>query len=326
MSPELKSNDWWPTANFDDLKARADLLRVVRDFFFKKGVLEVDTPLMCRFAPTATYIAPIPVYYASHSAPFYLQTSPEYAMKRLLAAGSGSIYQICKAFRNNEEGRLHNPEFTMLEWYRLGFDHHALMDEVEELLMIALNSQPAERVTYQTLFLQHLQIDPLMASCQQLKECAVAKNIQIAPEVVETLTIDDWLDLLMSHCIEPVLGFHQPVMVYDFPASKAALAKITAGNPPVAERFEVYIQGIELANGYHELTDPNIQLERFQMDVVLRENLGLPFVAIDPYLVQPLQAGLPPSAGIALGFDRLVMLKIQQFNMQAVIPFTVDRV
>jgi lysyl-tRNA synthetase class 2 len=326
MFPELKNSDWRPTAGFDHLRARADLLRTVRNFFSKKDVLEVDTPLMCRFAPTATYISPIPVYYAAHAKPFYLQTSPEYAMKRLLAAGSGSIYQICKAFRNSEEGRLHNPEFTMLEWYRLGFDHHVLMDEVDELLILTLDCQKAERVTYQALFLQHLQLDPLTASRQQLEECAIAKNIQVAKEVVAKLTIDDWLDLLMSHCIEPVLGFNQPVMVYDFPASKAALAKITEENPSVAERFEVYVQGIELANGYHELTDPNTQLARFQMDVVLREDLGLPFIAIDPYLVQALQAGLPPSAGIALGFDRLVMLKVQQFNIQAVIPFTVDRV
>lgn len=321
-----KNKNWQPSASLPHLKERAILLAKVRQFFADRGVLEVETPLMCRAGTTDPFIKPIPVQYSDPEQRFFLQTSPEYAMKRLLAAGSGSIYQLCKAFRNSDEGRLHNPEFTLLEWYRLGFDHHDLMTEVEELLIWTLGVPKAERITYQALFLKYLDLDPHTASAKILADKAKAVGINLMFTDSQALTASDWLDLLLSHCIEPLLGKDRPVIIYDFPVAKAALAKIRVGNPSVAERFEVYIEGIELANGYHELSDPKIQLARFEEDCKVREQLGYPAIPIDEYLLEALKNGLPDSAGVALGFDRLMMLKTRHFNIQDVVSFTIDRV
>lgn len=324
-----KSKDWQPTASLKNLRFRAQFLSEIRDFFYKRGVLEVETPLMCKGAATDPYINPIPVFYAqSHlidSQNFYLQTSPEFAMKRLLAAGSGPIYQICKAFRFDEIGRLHNPEFSILEWYRPGFNHHKLMDEVEALLCLVLDTSKSERLTYQGVFEHFLGFDPHKISMQQLKECALSKGIILSTSAMNTLTTNDWLDILMTHCIEPHLGFENPVMIYDFPASKAALAKVHDGVPAVAERFEVYVRGVELANGYHELTDPDIQFLRIKADCEYRKTNGYPEIPIDFRLIEALKAGLPDSAGVALGLDRLLMLKLNSHEIQEVISFTTDR-
>ena len=330
MFPEQKNKDnndrWVPAAYIQDLKSRAAIIADIRSFFAKKGVLEVETPLMCRHATTDPYIDSIPVQYGRNQERFYLQTSPEYAMKRLLAAGSGPIYQICKAFRNSEEGRLHNPEFTMIEWYRLGFTDQDLMDEVDELLQLTLQSKAAERISYEALFLKVLGINPHFATLEQLKNCAIEKEIQLDLTLMKTLTVDDWLDILMSHYIEPQLGFERPAMIFDFPASKAALARIRPGTPAVAERFEVYVNGIELANGYHELTDAAIQKKRFENDVKQREKLGLAVMPIDHYLLEALEFGLPACAGIALGIDRLILLSLKKKHIEEVVSFTVDRV
>jgi lysyl-tRNA synthetase class 2 len=324
-----KSNDWRPTTSLENLRHRATLLSDIRGFFDKKGVLEVETPLMCHGAGTDPYINPIPVFYSdlreSNKQMFYLQTSPEFAMKRLLAAGSGSIYQICKAFRHDEIGRLHNPEFSMLEWYRTGFDHHALMDEVEALLSLILGTPKAERLSYQGIFEQHLGIDPHKTTTQQLKQCAASKGIILSASAIADLTVNDWLDILMTHCIDPYLGFEAPVMIYDYPVFKAALARVRAGDPPVAERFEVYVRGIELANGYYELTDSDIQLARLKADCEYRkigEHLDIP---IDLRLIEALKSGLPDCAGVALGLDRLLMLKLGSDEIQEVVSFTTDR-
>lgn len=326
---ELQKN-WRPSAAIENLKVRAQLLETVRAFFKERHVLEIETPVLCRTATTDPYLRPIPVSYSefeqSTSQTFYLQTSPEFAMKRLLAAGSGPIYQITKAFRNGEVGRLHNPEFTMLEWYRPGFDHHDLMDEVQALLCIVLGVEKTERLTYETLFLKILGLNPHRASLAELKTCAISRGIQIHEGDVLNFNSDDWLDILMTHCIEPSLGFEYPVMVYDYPASKAALAKIRKGEPSVAERFEVYVNGMELANGYHELTDPEIQFNRFKADCEVRKKLNLSSVPMDNYLLAALEQGLPASAGVALGFDRLVMLKLQSATIEEVVSFTIDRV
>lgn len=324
-----KSKDWQPTASLENLQFRARFLSQIRDFFYKRGVLEVETPLMCYGAGTDPYINPIPVFYAqSHSIDnqnFYLQTSPEFAMKRLLAAGSGPIYQICKVFRRDEIGRLHNPEFSMLEWYRPGFNHHTLMDEIEALLCFVLGTTTSERLTYQIVFENFLGIDPHVASVRQLKQCAISKGIILSTSAMNMLTANDWLDILMTHCIEPHLGFENPTMIYDYPVSKAALAKVQDGDPAVAERFEVYVRGIELANGYHELTDPDIQLARIQADCEYRKTVGYPEIPINFHFIESLKAGLPDSAGVALGLDRLLMLKLGSHEIQEVISFTTDR-
>lgn len=317
--PEPKNNDWRPNASLLNLKTRAEVLGNIRTFFKERNVLEVETPLLCATAVSDPHI------HAIRAEMGYLQTSPEFSMKRLLAAGIGSIYQICKAFRREEMGRFHNPEFTILEWYREGFDHHALMDEVDDFLMTILNSPKAERLTYQRVFERFLGINPHTATLSELKMLAIEKAIAIPIEQTITLTIDDWLDILMSHTIEPKLGFDAPVMITDYPASKAALAKIRLGEYPVAERFEVYIQGIELANGYHELTDANVQLDRYKQDCLVRGSLQYPMIPLDKRLIEALEYGLPACAGIALGIDRLIMLKLKAETIEDVLTFTSDR-
>ncbi len=258
----------------------------------------------------------------------YLQTSPELAMKRLLAAGSGAIYQICKAFRDGEAGCSHNPEFTMLEWYRPGFDHFRLMDEIDELLAVVLDVQRAERVTYTEVFARHLDVDPHRAPLAVLRRVAEAHGIELAGAGPEDR--DGWLQLLMSHAIEPELGRGRPSFVHDFPASQAALARVRPaaepGDVPLAERFEVYVSGVELANGFHELTDAVEQRRRFEADLERRRRAGLEAVPLDERLLAALDAGLPDCAGVALGIDRLLMLRAGVRDLRQVIGFPVDRV
>ena len=258
----------------------------------------------------------------------YLQTSPEFPMKRLLAAGSGSIYQFARVFRNGEAGRLHSPEFTLLEWYRVGFDHHQLMDEVAELVLELLvgrygDELPQERLSYRELFRQHLGLDPLRAMPDELRATAHAHNMPI-PAGMDLQRAQPWLDMLLTHCLEPGLGRGRLTFVYDYPIAQAALARIRPDDPPVAERFELYLEGIELANGFHELTDPIEQGRRFEQENRRRSLLGLPTVPIDGRLLEAL-AHLPACSGVALGFDRLCMLEIGALELDAVLPLPFDQ-
>lgn len=254
----------------------------------------------------------------------YLQTSPEFAMKRLLAAGSGPIYQITRAFRDGEAGRRHNPEFAMLEWYRPGFDHHDLMDETDELLNVVLGSPAAERLTYAEAVERHTGLDPHTAPMATLRERVRATDPSLSSQL-DPNDRDLWLQLIMSEIVEPKLGRGRPTFLYDYPASQAALARIRPGPPDVAERFEVYIDGLELANGFHELADPIEQERRFRADLAERRRRGLPEVPIDRNLLDALAAGLPDCAGVALGVDRLVMLATGASAITEVIPFPIDR-
>jgi lysyl-tRNA synthetase class 2 len=324
-----QKNNWRPNATLEALRCRAALLSDIRTFFQERGVIEVETPLLCHAATNDPHLHPIPALYtafgAEQSNTLYLQTSPEFAMKRLLAFGIGPIYQLCKAFRNGETGKIHNPEFTILEWYQPGYDHHQLMSEVDIFLQSILKTPPASRITYQQLFLDKVGLDPLNASLIQLQEAARDIGVAIDDTLKAKLGKDDWLDLLLSHEIEPELGFAQPVIVYDFPESQAALAKIRPGNPGVAERFEVYVNGLELANGYHELTDGEHQYERLKRDSQMRVTLNHPEIPIDMNLVEALRAGMPDCAGVALGVDRLLMAKLGKANIEEVVSFTIDR-
>ncbi len=287
---------------------------------------------MCSSAATDIALHPIAVLYPSsatvHRNPYYLQTSPEYAMKRLLAAGYGSIYQIAKAFRGEESGRLHNPEFTLLEWYRVGFDLQALMDEVDDLLTLILGTPKARRLSYETLFREVLGLDPHHTTVQALAACAAAHGIQLSALAAQDLDVDAWLDILMTHCIEPTLGFDRPVFIDDYPASKAALATLRQREEGVwvAERVEVYVRGIELANGYHELRDAQLQRQRFEADCVQRAKTGLPAIPIDQHVLAALEAGLPACAGIALGIDRLLLLKEGLQDLSETFSFGIARV
>lgn len=307
---------WEPSASIELLRQRAQLLAKIRCFFTERGYLEVETPIMARYGTTDVYLNNIEALFRGKT--YSLQTSPEYHMKRLLAAGSGSIFQIARVFRDDELGRWHNPEFTLLEWYQLGIDHHALMDEIDLLLQMILQSSPMIKKTYQHAFLEVCDIDPLCATIDELRQVLVCYDLdKVLPSCEEDR--DQYLFLLMSHVVEPFLGQESsPVALYNFPASQACLAKINDG---VAERFEVYYQGIELANGFHELTDAAAQKKRFAQDQRLRSEKGFRDVEADNYLLNALAHGLPYCSGVALGVDRLLALALKQQDISQVISF-----
>lgn len=322
---------WQSNAGLKNLHLRAEVIAKIRAFFAQREVLEVETPLLGSSTATDPHIHSFSVQYtyAGTEKMGYLQTSPEFPMKRLLAEGSGCIYQICKAFRAGEYGRLHNPEFTLLEWYRVGFNHHQLMDEMDQLMYEVLATPPAERLSYAQVFQDYLAVDPHQASIDQLQACVKKQNLQIAPRFIsedEKETRDFWLQLLMSHCIEPLLAAQKPLFITDFPASQAALAKINPNNPLVADRFELYFRGIELANGYHELCSSEEQRQRFLEDNGRRHQLDLAPIPMDEYFLAALAQGLPACAGVALGLDRLIMLAADVDSVESVMSFTIERV
>ena len=326
----MSSDNWRPSATLDNLKARAALLARLRAFFMQVGVMEVETPLLSRHANTDPAIESMQSRYLGPGEPNGLQlslhTSPEFPMKRLLAAASGPIYQICKVFRDGEAGRLHNPEFTLLEWYRPGFDHHQLMDEMAEMLHRVLEKPlPVERVSYRELFLQHLNVDPLNSDQDQLRTVAVERRVPGA----DSLDLDGkepWLDLLLTHCIEHKLGRGRMTFVYDYPASQASLARLRHDEESsVAERFELYLEGMEIANGFHELSDAAEQRRRFEQDNHKRLEMGLTEQKIDENLLAALEAGFPDCAGVALGVDRLLMVMSGAQSISEVLAFPLDR-
>ncbi|MGB0466118.1 MAG: elongation factor P--(R)-beta-lysine ligase [Pontibacterium sp.] len=323
----MSTTQWRPTASIEHLRFRAGVLASVRAFFEQRHVLEVETPVLSHCAVSDPFIDSIEALYATHEGAepdrLFLQTSPEYAMKRLLAAGSGAIYQMGKAFRNSEAGRRHNPEFTMLEWYRPGFDDNALMDEVEALVVPILSISAIERMTYAQAFQYYLEIDPFEASLETL----IALTRQHMDIELQDEDRDTWLNLLMSHVIEPRMKDRQALFVVEYPASQAALAKVRpdAQGRLVAARFELFVQGMELANGYHELTDANEQKQRLLKDQQSRATLALPQRPLEMRLVSALEAGMPECAGVALGIDRLVMLALQAEHINDVISFPLTR-
>jgi lysyl-tRNA synthetase class 2 len=319
--------DWRPSASPDTLVIRARLLQRIRAFFQAREVLEVETPLLSRAAVTDPHIQSFVVQGPQRGVPRYLHTSPEFAMKRLLAAGSGSIYQVCKVFRQGEAGHQHNPEFSMLEWYRLGFDHHQLMAEVNDLVRELLEGyRPLTatlQLSYRDAFQRYAGLDPLLASIAELQATVKQRGIDVTG--LDENHKDPWLDLLMTHVVEPALPQDCPVFIYDYPASQAALARIRQSEPPVAERFELYLGGMELANGFHELTDAVEQHLRFEADLATRDATGLPRVPVDERFLAALESGLPPCAGVALGIDRLVMLAAGVESISGVLAFEDER-
>ncbi len=327
--PASAHEHWRPSASLQNIAARAALLGRVRHFFASAGMLEVETPILSRSGVTDPALASLATRasLAGYGAnqPLYLHTSPEFAMKRLLAAGAGPIYQICKVFRDDERGRFHHPEFTMLEWYRPGWDYDRLMDEVTDVTKAALErpEMRVERISYRRLFLDGLDLDPWHASDSDLRETARQADIPDAGRL--ELDRDGWLDLLLTQCLEPHLGRDCMTFVYDYPPSQAALARIRPGEHPVAERFELYIEGLELANGFRELSDVSEQHARFQSDLSKRRSLGRPTPPLDEHFLAALQAGLPECAGVALGLDRLLMIATGADHIDAVLAFPVER-
>lgn len=318
------SDCWQPSATLATLQQRAALLSAVRGFFAQRNVLEVDTPMLSRFGVTDLHLDNLVTQLtASPQQIFYLQTSPEYAMKRLLAAHKVSIYQLSKVFRDDEVSRHHNPEFTMLEWYRVGFTMNQLIDEVVALLNETLGVLTVDRLSYQQAFLQTIQCDPLSASVKQLQH-RLGEFAHIADLAQRETDRDALLQLAMSIIIEPSFNPQRITIIDDFPASQAALAQLSPSDPRVAQRFEVYVGGIELANGYQELTDAALQQQRFTQDNQLRQQQGKPQREADTRLLQALAAGFPQCAGVALGFDRLLMLQQKKQDIAQVLPFSIS--
>ena len=315
--------NWRPSAEVAALRARANLLADIRGFFNDRGILEVETPLLCSTGITDPSIEALLVERgASLAAPRYLQTSPEYAMKRLLSAGSGPVYQIARAFRDGEAGARHNPEFTLLEWYRPGFDQAQLMSEVVALLQLCLGELPCHQRSYRQWFLDVLGLDPMLASVAELE--AFARS-QLDPGTLSG-DKDLWLDLLMSHLVEPRLGELGLCFVYDYPESQAALARVEIEDGvAVGRRFEVFVHGLEVANGYHELTDAREQRLRFERDNARRREHGLPQRPLDEHLLAALEHGLPDCSGVALGVDRLLMLATGSSDIRQVLAFDWER-
>jgi elongation factor P--(R)-beta-lysine ligase len=330
--------EYLPTASLTNLRRRADLLRRLRVFFVDNGFLEVETPILSADTVVDRHLDPFEVQIENCPQPsppaplpmgegrkrYWLQTSPEFGMKRLLAAGAKAIYQVSKVFRRDEIGPLHNPEFTMVEWYRVGDRMREGMQLTSDLCATLLARGPAERISYREAFLKHVGIDSLAADTETIVETVRQLKIGV-PESLPADDRDDWLDLLLVEKIQPHLGRKQPAILYDFPASQAALSRIRPESPPVAERFELYVEGIELANGYHELLDVEELRRRNKAANALRiadGKLGLPE---ESRLLAAMDAGLPPCTGVALGFDRLVMLAAGAKTLAEVIAFPFDR-
>jgi len=317
---DLEPLAWGPSASLDALRKRADALRSVRAFFDARGVLEVETPLLAPFGTVDLWIDSFEVRSQFSRDPLWLQTSPEFYMKRLLAAGSGPIWQLCKAFRDEGEGARHVREFTILEWYRPGFTLEELCREVEALCRVLIPALPQPRLaTFASLFQDVCGVDPFRAPVTDLRE-AVLKVSPIIPEL-SLHDRDGWLDLLFVTAIEPFLGMDVPVFVTNYPVSRAALAKAIPGDPPTAARAELYWQGIELCNAYDELADAGELLARFEEDVQGRKAMGKDSPGIDRGLIEAHRVGVPPTSGVALGFDRLLMLATKQEHIRDVIAF-----
>lgn len=315
------SDSWQPGASRQQRRARADLYARLRAFFAERGVLEVDMPIMASTFVSDPYLQPVIAQCQGQS--HYLQSSPEYAMKRLLAAEAEDIYSLGKVFRDGEQGRRHNPEFTLLEWYRMGYDDHALMDEVAALIQSLLPDITVKRLSYRQWFENHLGIDPHRITLDKLRKLG-REYIEINDQGLDA---DAWLDLLVTHVLEPKLGSGL-TLIYDYPASQAALARILpdASGQRVARRFEAFLGGMELANGYWELTDVAEQRQRFERDFARRREQGIPCYPLDEKLLAALAAGLPECAGVALGVDRLLMCLTGASSIDEVLSFSIRRI
>ncbi len=318
------SESWRPTSSLEAIRRRAQALRWTREFFHERGVLEVETPAMVNAAVSDVNLGSVRVEMPGRDAPLFLHTSPEYAMKRLLAAGSGDIYQVCHVYRGAERGRQHNPEFTMLEWYRLGFSLDELMDEVGQLVRGLLREElPVEMLSYREAVATHAGFDPLDAPDAELIRAAEVLGMDSAHS--HRASRDELLDLIVGAQVGPALGANALTFVHGYPASQAALARLDSTDPRVALRFELYHRGIELANGYHELSEITEQRQRFGNDQELRRRRGLPVNPLDPNLLAALEAGMPDCAGVALGFDRVLMLAMGAASIDDVLAFPVER-
>ncbi len=325
------NDDFLPSAQIDALKHRADVLRKLRRFFDDRDFFEVETPLLSHDIVIDRHLHPVGIpknqitgVDSNSNELLWLQTSPEFGMKRLVASGAAAIYQIGKAFRRSETGEMHNPEFTMLEWYRVGDNLKTGMDLLAELIEEILKQPKTKRVSYRQIFLQHVGVDPFSCAVSDLKSVATEHGITIEMPC-EASARDEWLNLILSRLIEPKLGFDGGVIIYDWPASQAALAVIRQEEIPVAERFEIYVKGVELANGYHELLDADELARRNSVVNQERVKDGQTLLPEESRLLHAMRAGLPACAGVAVGVDRLILLALGMKRINEVIAFPIDR-
>jgi elongation factor P--(R)-beta-lysine ligase len=321
----LSAADWRPCTDLATLRQRAALLDHTRSFFRDRQVLEVETPVALSHAVTDVQLESLQL---TGDPPRFLQTSPEYPMKRLLAAGSGDIFQICRVFRAGDRSRLHNPEFTMIEWYRQGFDLAQIMVETTALAGSLLRcagqrARSVENLRYNDAFLRELNCDALSASREVLAD--ISAGCGLAAQSVASASRDDLLDFLLATQVGPHLGQGALTCLHHFPASQAALARLDTEDPRTALRFELYADGVELANGYVELASRSEQQQRFEADLAERQRRGRTQPAVDPRLLAALAHGLPACAGVALGFDRTAMLALGATNIDAVMAFPWER-
>ncbi|MEM8843417.1 MAG: EF-P lysine aminoacylase EpmA [Pseudomonadota bacterium] len=309
--------NWQPNTTLETLRLRAQMFMQVREFFLERGLLEVETPLLDRYTVTDPNIESFEVMIGDEK--YYLQTSPEYAMKRLIASGSPDIYQICKSFRKSEKGPLHNPEFTMLEWYRKTFSLQEIMQEAANLicLLVTRLDQPSY-ISYEQACMQVMDLSLSELTHEKLKSIASEHGLQIQ----QSFSKDQLLDFVFTRCVTKTFDKNSLTIVYQYPSSQAVLAKITQDNPQTAERFEIFCGELELANGYVELTDHKEQLDRFQTDLDIRKQRKLPEIDVDYRLIVAQQHGLPDCAGVAVGLDRVLMLIINSSDIKDSISFS----
>lgn len=328
MTSGLTFASWGPCADLEDLTRRAESLAMIRQFFKNRSVLEVETPILCQAVDPDPQIECFNSHYSgpgcAEPLTMFLRSSPEFHMKRLLCAGSGSIYQIAKVFRQGELGDLHQPEFTLLEWYRLDFDHLDLIAEIDQLLLALdikiLGLANSQIKSYQEIFRQVLNLDPLSCDRSDLLDCMHDHHINLHDTQIEEPSF--YLDCLMSHVVQPQLGLDAPLFLTDFPAPQAALARINPDDSRLSQRFELFIKGVEIANGFCELRDVLELEQRLEADIQTRARRGQTQVPLDKKLLAAQRQGLPPCAGVALGLDRLFMLLSGQKNIKNVMSFS----
>ncbi|NKB37090.1 MAG: EF-P lysine aminoacylase GenX [Gammaproteobacteria bacterium] len=310
--------NWRPRADLATIRLRAELLDNIRSFMKEEGVLEVETPILSPASIPDPNIHSLQTSLSEKTSKRYLGTSPEFYMKRLLAAGSGPIFQISRVFRDDATSRLHQPEFSMLEWYMPGYDHHNLMQQLSTLLISIGLSKPV-KLSYEAAFVSELGLNPHTADVSELRELASKKGLYEAPAERSVL-----LEFLFSHTVSKKLGNEQAVLLVEYPVCQAALARISSDEMPTAERFELFISGIEIANGFHELTDANEQRDRFVMENTRRESMNLAQVPVDDNFLAALESGIPACAGVAVGLDRLLMILANKNRIEDLMTFPVE--
>ena len=314
---------YMPSASIKNLKLRAQFIQRVRSFFSDENILEVDTPILSPYGTTDINIDSFTTTYFDKKK-YYLCTSPEFHMKRLLCDGIGSIYQISKAFRNEDVSKVHNPEFTMLEWYQVGIDHFELMRVIERFLKFVMGIPKCDIISYDECFQKYLQFSPLDLTVNEIRQQCL-KRLELSEELEQENNKDVLLQLIFSLLIEPNLGEKYPIFVHSFPATQASLAKINEFDSRISDRFELYYKGLELANGFHELSDHVEQNNRFNNDNFKRVHQNKEVVPIDVNLIESLKFGLPKCSGVAIGIDRLLMLELKENNINKVISFSFDK-